>query len=69
LAVALARAPIDTAPPASALPKSDKSDLSRGTASAIGPDAIAFAVEVAGIRVVHPGPRSWLTALKARPRT
>jgi sugar/nucleoside kinase (ribokinase family) len=27
------------------------------------PEAIAFAIRVAGVRVTHPGPRSWLAAL------
>jgi sugar/nucleoside kinase (ribokinase family) len=62
LAFALAQSP-GRAPkspgPAALSPKSDKSDLS---------GAIAFAIEVAGLRVTHPGPRAWLAALQARPQ-
>jgi sugar/nucleoside kinase (ribokinase family) len=63
LAVALTQPPTAAEPPAAEPPggslKSDKSDLSA---------VIAFAVGVAGVRVAHPGPRSWLAALGARPR-
>lgn len=63
LAVALASDPRLAASHAGPLPtglsrpatKSDKYDLS---------DAIAFAIRVAGVRVVHRGPRAWLEALR-----
>jgi hypothetical protein len=42
-----------------ALARSDKPDVS---------GAIALAIEVAGVRVIHPGPRAWLAALQARPQ-
>ncbi|WP_433293434.1 PfkB family carbohydrate kinase [Actinoplanes sp. CA-030573] len=66
LAVALLEAdlprPASLPPPSSAplppqpslTPYSDKSDLS---------DCVAFAIRVAGVRVMHAGPRAWLAAL------